>query len=87
MWSGPASAAPFPLGNPAIVSIRIGFLGCIIGTLIGGREQVALDSFDEIRVRTATGIGADEGRGTGSSDDSAMPSRERDRARQPAGVQ
>ncbi len=59
VWSGPESAAPFPLGNPAIVSIPIGFLGCLIGTLLGGREQNALDSFDEVLVRSQTGLGAE----------------------------
>jgi cation/acetate symporter len=58
VWSGPDSAAPFPLTNPAIVSIPVGFLGCLIGTLIGGSEQASLDTFDEVRVRTATGLGA-----------------------------
>jgi cation/acetate symporter len=29
VWSGPASAAPFPLGNPAIVSVPIGFRACV----------------------------------------------------------
>lgn len=60
VWSGPAGA-PFPLTNPAIVSIPIGFLGCVVGTLLGGREPFALDSFDEVRVRTATGLGAEAG--------------------------
>jgi cation/acetate symporter len=59
VWSGPASAAPFPLGNPAIVSIPIGFLGCLIGTLLGGREPGALESFDEVLVRSETGLGAE----------------------------
>ena len=55
VWGTPA---PFPLGNPAIVSIPIGFIGCFIGTLLGGRDDAALGSFDQIRVRTATGLGA-----------------------------
>ncbi|MEA2144478.1 MAG: cation/acetate symporter [Solirubrobacteraceae bacterium] len=59
VWSGPPSAAPFPLGNPAIVSIPIGFLGCVIGTLLSGRDTAAEDSFDEVRVRSATGLGAE----------------------------
>ena len=62
VWSGPDSAAPFPLTNPAIASIPIGFLGCLIGTLLGGREKGALESFDEVRVRAATGLGAEGGR-------------------------
>lgn len=44
VWSGPPSAAPFPPGNPAIVSVPIGFLGCLLGTLLGGREQAAAES-------------------------------------------
>ena len=59
VWPGSDSAAPFPLTNPAIVSIPIGFLGCLIGTLIGGTDRAALDSFDEVRVRAATGLGAE----------------------------
>ncbi|MGZ4214527.1 MAG: solute symporter family protein [Solirubrobacteraceae bacterium] len=62
VWSGPDSVAPFPLTNPAIVSIPIGFLGCLIGTLLGGREEGALESFDEVRVRAATGLGAEGAR-------------------------
>ncbi|MBV9050546.1 MAG: cation/acetate symporter ActP [Solirubrobacterales bacterium] len=66
VWSGPASGAPFPLTNPAIVSIPVGFLGCVIGTLLGGREEVALERFDEVRVRAATGLGAEVGGGSAS---------------------
>jgi cation/acetate symporter len=62
VWSGPDSAAPFPLTNPAIASIPIGFLGCLIGTLLGGREEGALESFDEVRVRAATGLDAEGAR-------------------------
>jgi cation/acetate symporter len=62
VWSGPDSAAPFPLTNPAIASIPIGFLGCVIGTLLGGREEGALESFDEVRVRAATGLDAEGAR-------------------------
>jgi len=58
VWS-PKTAAPFPLGNPAIVSIPLGFLGCVIGTWLGRRERLGLDSFDEVRVRSTTGLGAE----------------------------
>ena len=75
VWSGPDSAAPFPLTNPAIVSIPIGFLGCLIGTLLGGREEGALESFDEVRVRAATGLGA-EGAQTRRTDGEAEKRRE-----------
>jgi len=59
VWLGPANAAPFPLGNPAIVSVPIGFLGCLLGTLLGGRAADAQASFDEVRVRSATGLGSE----------------------------
>ena len=76
VWSGPDSAAPFPLTNPAIASIPIGFLGCLIGTLLGGREEGALESFDEVRVRAATGLGAEAGRAQRTADE---PERRRER--------
>jgi cation/acetate symporter len=72
VWSGPDSAAPFPLTNPALVSIPIGFLGCLVGTLIGGREDSAQASFDEVRVRTATALGAELG-GEKRSEPAAQP--------------
>ncbi|MGI8429804.1 MAG: hypothetical protein ACR2OB_10970 [Solirubrobacteraceae bacterium] len=43
------------------MSVPIGFLGCLIGTLLGGGEGAALESFDEVRVRSATGLGAEVG--------------------------
>jgi cation/acetate symporter len=58
VWS-PKTAAPFPLGNPAIVSIPLGFLGCFIGTWLGRHEQLGFETFDEVRVRSTTGLGAE----------------------------
>src|ERR687894_546766 len=52
----------FPLTSPAIISVPLGFLGCYLGTLLGGRgaererEQGIQRSYDEIRVRANTGI-------------------------------
>ncbi|MCA1716955.1 MAG: cation acetate symporter [Actinobacteria bacterium] len=52
----------FPLTSPAIISVPLGFLGCYLGTLLGGRgaererEQGIQRSYDEIRVRSLTGI-------------------------------
>jgi len=54
--------AVFPLLSPAIVSVPLGFLGCYLGTIFGGRgaererEQGVQVSYDEIRVRANTGI-------------------------------
>ncbi|MEJ7840524.1 MAG: cation acetate symporter [Rubrobacter sp.] len=52
----------FPLKSPALVSVPLGFLGCYLGTILGGRgaererEQGLQVSYDEIRVRANTGI-------------------------------
>jgi cation/acetate symporter len=59
VWSGPDSAAPFPLGNPAIVTVPLGFIACIAGSLLLGRDEAAQASFDEVRVRSTTGIGSE----------------------------
>lgn len=49
----------FPLTDPGIVSIPLGFLGAIIGTLFF-RETSAEESFDEFSVRANTGLGAEK---------------------------
>ena len=39
VWPGPdAQGGPFPLSNPAIVSVPLGFLGCVLGTLLPRRR-------------------------------------------------
>lgn len=56
-------AAPiFPLENPGLVSIPLGFLGAVIGTLLG-REPKAEAKFAELVVRANTGIGAEKAGG------------------------
>jgi cation/acetate symporter len=52
-------AAIFPLENPGIVSIPLGFLGAVIGALTG-REPVAEEKFTELNVRANTGLGAEK---------------------------
>lgn len=49
----------FPLENPGIISIPLGFLGAIIGTLLG-REPAAEAKYDELNVRANTGLGAEK---------------------------
>ncbi len=51
--------AIFPLTNPGIVSIPLGFLGAIVGTFMS-REPEAEKKFDELYVRSNTGLGAEE---------------------------
>src|SRR5881394_570298 len=53
------SAPIFPLENPGILSIPLGFAGAIIGTLLG-REPAAEAKYDELLVRASTGIGAEK---------------------------
>src|SRR5205809_5028555 len=49
----------FPLENPGILSIPLGFLAAILGTLFG-REPRAEARFAELSVRANTGLGAEK---------------------------
>ncbi|MBK9709030.1 MAG: cation acetate symporter [Acidobacteria bacterium] len=49
----------FPLENPGIISIPLGFLGALIGTL-SAREPHAEQKFTELNVRATTGLGAEK---------------------------
>ncbi len=49
----------FPLKNPGIASIPLGFLGAIIATLLT-REPSAEAKFTELEVRANTGLGAEK---------------------------
>jgi cation/acetate symporter len=49
----------FPLENPGIVSIPLGFLGAVVGTLLS-REPEAEAKFTELLVRANTGLGAEK---------------------------
>ncbi len=52
-------AAPiFPLSNPGIISIPLGFIGAYVGTLLS-REPSAEAKFTELTVRANTGLGAE----------------------------
>ena len=66
VWGG-APGAPdtgaftwYDLNNPGLISIPLGFLGCIIGTLMS-KEGETERSFDELYVRSETGLGAERG--------------------------
>ena len=47
----------FPLDNPALVSVPLGFLAAVAGTLLG-RDADAETAYSELNVRANTGIGA-----------------------------
>ena len=48
----------FPLENPGILSIPLGFLGAILGTLLS-HEPSSEHKFNELLVRSNTGLGAE----------------------------
>jgi cation/acetate symporter len=51
--------AIFPLTNPGIVSIPLGFLAAWAGTLLA-KEPASEEMYEELRVRALTGLGAEE---------------------------
>jgi cation/acetate symporter len=74
VWPGPDSEGGafgfYDLANPAIVSVPLGFIGCWLGTMLS-RERKAERTFDELFVRSETGLGAEAATGltlTGRSD-------------------
>ncbi|HMA35624.1 MAG TPA: cation acetate symporter [Chloroflexia bacterium] len=52
------ATAIFPLNNPGIVSIPLGFLGAFLGTILS-KEPSAEAKFTELSVRANTGLGAE----------------------------
>jgi cation/acetate symporter len=50
----------FPLENPGILSIPLGFLGAIFGTLLSQRDPAGEEKFAELQVRANTGLGAEK---------------------------
>jgi cation/acetate symporter len=62
VWPGPDShGSPSSLTFPGLVTIPIGFLGCWLGTMLGGRNEAEERGFDELLVRSETGLGAEGG--------------------------
>jgi cation/acetate symporter len=66
VWPGPDSEGGalgfYDLANPAIISVPLGFIGCWLGTVLS-TERAAERSFDELYVRSETGLGAEAGTG------------------------
>jgi cation/acetate symporter len=48
--------ALFPLTNPGVVSIPLGFIAAFIGTILSSKKEDA-KKFDEIVVKANTGLG------------------------------
>jgi cation/acetate symporter len=65
VWTGPPGEPNtgaftwYDLNNPGIISIPLGFLGCILGTLLS-RERETERTFHELFVRSETGLGAEK---------------------------
>jgi cation/acetate symporter len=53
----------FPLENPGIVSIPLGFLGAVFGTLMSRVDSAAEHKFIELEVRCNTGLGSEKATG------------------------
>jgi cation/acetate symporter len=64
VWGGPPGAPDtgaftwYDLNNPGLISIPLGFVGCILGTLLS-TERETERSFHELHVRSETGLGAE----------------------------
>jgi cation/acetate symporter len=62
VWPGPDSEGGmfswYDLANPGIISIPLGFIGCWLGTMLS-TEKVTERTFDELYVRSETGLGAE----------------------------
>ena len=63
MGTGPGALIPgeplFPLKNPGIVSIPLGFLAAVLGALLSN-EHASDEKFVEMEVRANTGLGAEK---------------------------
>jgi cation/acetate symporter len=66
VWAGPDSEGGafswYSLANPGIISVPLGFFGCWLGTVLTS-ERKAERTFDELYVRSVTGLGAEAGTG------------------------
>jgi cation/acetate symporter len=62
VWPGPDSqGSPSSLTFPGIVTIPLGFLGCWLGTMLSRTDEATERSFDELLVRSETGLGSEGG--------------------------
>jgi cation/acetate symporter len=71
VWPGPdveGSPIGWDLANPGILSIPLGFIGCWLGTMLSKEETRAEHDFDELYVRSETGLGAERATGRGLMD-------------------
>lgn len=61
LFLGPNVMGPeaiFPLKNPGIISIPLGFLGAYLGTILTS-DKISQEKYSELYVRSQTGLGAE----------------------------
>nr|WP_239028983.1 sodium/solute symporter [Pseudonocardia acidicola] len=58
VWPGGAESAPYQIEYPTLVALPVGFLACWIGSLLSS-EKGAERSFEELQVRSQTGLGSE----------------------------
>ena len=67
VWAGPDAQGGafswYDLANPAIVSVPLGFVACWLGTVLSREHRPAEHSFEELRFRSETGLGAEAATG------------------------
>jgi cation/acetate symporter len=64
VWPGPDSqGSPSPFIFPGLVTIPIGFIACWLGTVLSKPETGSARTYDELLVRSETGIGSETGSG------------------------
>ncbi|MBY4127558.1 cation/acetate symporter ActP [Rhodococcus fascians] len=59
VWPGGAASAPFPLSYPILISLPLGFLGCVVGSLLSKDADDPV-RFARLKVRALTGLGAEK---------------------------
>lgn len=68
-----ASDPLIDLSQPGIISIPLGFIGCYLGTILGKEDKSVERSFDELVVRSETGLGAETAEPKAASPEPAAP--------------
>ena len=63
-WPGPDGQGGafdfYKLSNPGIISIPLGFIACFLGSILSREEKKAEREFEELYVRSETGLGAED---------------------------
>ncbi len=76
VWPGPDSEGGalswYSLANPGLISIPLGFIGCWLGTVLT-TDPSAVAKFDELYVRSETGLGAEVATGLTLTGGSSRP--------------